>query len=286
MPPDPDQARECYPPGVDANARDGGVPGCAAGELCLEGRCYTACTDDGECGPGEMCAASGACIRATGDGGVRDAGPGDICDAVDCPAPLVCHPLSGTCVECNVDTVSAPMGAPGHCSPEVAPICDVANGRCVPTAPSQCAPCLSHAGCMVADGFVGKCIPRNVMGIQERVCMADCAEDGTCPDGLRCDLEQNVCVPKADMPCTNWLSGTRGEACLSDAECGPLGAPSSAVYRDVCEGEVIATFDGGVSTPGTCLLPCGMDSDCPGEEVCTGSPAFCRPPPSLEPSPL
>lgn len=279
--PDPDEARECYPPGMDAGTDDGGVAGCRPGELCLEGRCYASCREDADCGPREMCAPSGACIRATSDAGVRDAGPPDPCDAVECTAPLVCHPLSGTCVECNEDTISAPMGEPGHCSPEVAPICDIANGRCVATAPAQCAPCLSDAGCTTSDGFMGRCISREVMGIHERVCMSACTAEGTCPAGLTCDADTMLCVPPIGLPCTNWLAGTRSQGCLSDVECGPLGAPSTAVYRDVCEGEVIATGDGGASTPGGCLLPCGTDPDCGSGQVCMAG--FCRAAPPVKP---
>jgi hypothetical protein len=67
---------------------------------------------------------------------------------------------------------------------------------------------------------------------------------------------------------------------LADADCAPLGA-SSAVYPDACEGEVIDTSDGGVSTPGGCLQPCGEARDCDGTtgEVCSGAPLFCRAPP-------
>lgn len=280
-PPDPDEARECYPPGVDAGRRDAGLPGCRDGELCLEGRCYTSCTDDSQCGPRESCAPSGACIRSTSerDAGMRDAGPPDICDSVVCPGTEVCHPLTGTCVKCNEATAGAAPDMPGHCS-GVAPICDIANGTCVTAGVAECAACLSDAECTVADGFMGRCITREVQGIRERVCMALPGDDSSCPAGLSLDTDENVCVPPIGMPCTNWLKAKAGARCLSDADCAPLGA-TAAVYPDACDGEVIDTSDGGVSVEGFCLQPCGEARDCDSEigEVCAGSPLFCRPPP-------
>lgn len=278
--PDPDEARECYPPGVDAGSRDAGIAGCRPGELCLEGRCYASCTEDSECGPRERCAPSGACIRSTeGDAGMRDAGPADICDGVVCAGTEVCHPLSGTCVQCNEETAGAAAGMPGHCS-GVAPICDIANGACVMAGQAQCSPCISDAECAVPGGFMGLCITREVQGIRERVCMASPAADMSCPSGLSFDAGAGVCVPPIGMPCTNWMRGKNRHMCLADTDCAPLGA-TSAVYPDACDGEVIDTSDGGVSTAGGCLQPCGEARDCDSTsgQVCTGDPLFCRAPP-------
>lgn len=287
--PDPDYARECVPPGVDAGRRDGGVE-CASGEICLQGRCYVACQDDGDCGPREVCASSGACIRGTpSDGGRPDAGPPPSgCDLVTCEAPSVCHPLSLTCVECNEDSVGVPEGEPGHCSPFSTPICDIANGRCAPFAPSQCAPCNSAAACAAPDGsFTGSCVLRETQGAREQVCIGPCTTEGTCPNGLRCDTvtdlvsgaEVRGCVPPIELPCTNWLRGTSSASCYSDADCAPLGA-TLAVYVDACEGEMPAVEDGGVPTPGVCLQPCGETGHCfdPSVQQCLGSglALYCR----------
>lgn len=290
--PDPDQARECFGPGVDGGpAMDGGVLGCLAGEICLQGRCYRSCEDDSECGPREMCAASGACVRATHDGGVRDSGPRNPCDGVECTAPQVCHPLSGTCVDCNEATQGAGSTDPGHCS-VTAPICDIANGSCVAFAPRECAPCNSDDACIATDGsFTGSCVLRETLGVREHVCFMPCPTDGSaCPSGLECtavtDLatstEMMVCIPPIEMPCTNWLAGIGGRSCVDDRGCAPLGA-SRAVYTDSCEGEVVPVEDGGVASPGHCLEPCGTTDDCfnaAGGQQCLGdgSSLFCRGP--------
>lgn len=294
-PPDQDQARECSSGGgLDAGPRpDGstsGPSGCAAGEVCVQGRCYARCSSPADCGPDEVCGASGVCTRgARPDAGRMDAGTPGPCDSVECASPQVCHPQLGECVDCSEDTVGAPPGAPGHCS-GLAPICDIANGRCVPAGPSHCAPCISDAECAALDGsFTGECVLRETLGVRERTCFLPCAADGSCPSGLDCatildlssDTEVTVCVPPIEMPCTNWLSGTRHTSCLSDTDCAALGA-TLAVYPDACDGEVIATEDGGVSTPGQCLQPCGETADCAAAdsgEQCLGPPLFCRFPP-------
>lgn len=288
--PDPDRARECYGTGIDAGSRDGGVPGCLADQICLQGRCYDSCHDASDCGPREECGPSGACIRATHDAGpLPDAGPGGLCDDVECTAPQVCHPLSGTCVDCNEDTQGAGSGDPGHCS-VAAPICDIANGSCVPFAPRECAPCNSGDACTATDGsFTGTCVLRETLGVRERVCLLPCTADAPCPSGLECagvadlasGMDTMVCVPPIEMPCTNWLAGQgSGRSCSADGDCAPLGG-GRAVYTDACEGEAPAP-DGGTPTAGHCLLPCGASDDCPDPttQQCTagaGTTLFCRP---------
>ncbi len=289
--PDPDRARECYGPGIDAGLRgDGGALGCLAGQICLQGRCYESCASDDDCGPEEQCGASGACVRGTRqDAGARDAGPTGPCDGVECTDPQVCHPVSGTCVDCNEATAGSGVGEPGHCS-SLSPICDIANGTCVPVGPRECAPCNSSEEC-VADGvFNGSCVPRETHGVREHDCLALCP-DGACPNGLTCtavtDLasstEVMVCVPPIDMPCTNWLAGAGSSSCLADADCAAAGATLS-VYTDACEGEVVPTDpDGGAPTPGHCLLPCSTSDQCldPTTQQCIVSDGqtlpFCRP---------
>lgn len=273
--PDPDTARECYPAGFDAGTDGDQRPGCAAGELCLEGRCYLACSSDSECGPRETCASSGACVAApTGDAGIAsDGGSSDVCALVECAGLQVCHPLSGTCVECNEATIDAEPDTPGHCPEGFA--CDIARGECAPVAAAQCAPCASDDDCVVADGFMGRCVTRTVQDVRERVCVIDCA--GTeCPGGLQCDTS-NVCVPAIEIPCTTWLAGVRGRNCHSDAECAALGAVE-ALYENACEGAEVATTDGGTSTDGVCLRPCSEQGHCATDQECLGDPPFCRNP--------
>ena len=276
-PPIRDKALECLPEGNDAgDVMDGGSAlACASGEICLQGRCYTTCADDSECGPGEECAASGACVLSSGPrpdaGPPVDSGPPDPCDAAGCVAPQVCHPLSGTCVDCNADSAFAAAGEPGFC-PLATPICDIANGRCVPFAPRQCAPCKSgdDSSCDPGDGsFVGRCVTRDAFSVTESVCMASCAGPGTCPDGLECDGTLLVCKPTAgeNVTCTTWLAATQRRACLGDPECSALGAGRD-VFVGACVGFTPpmpldgSVDDAGMGSPGSCSQPCGTTADC------------------------
>lgn len=279
---------------MDAGVRSdgGGAGGCEAGEICLQGRCYPRCDTDADCGPSETCSSSGACTRGVRqDGGRPDGGTPGPCDGVECTAPQVCHPPSGTCGDCSEETISAPPGAPGRC-PASGPICDIANARCLPFAPAQCAACNFDTDCVSTDGsFTGTCVLRETLGIREQACFGPCDAGGACPSGLECrtvrnlttDADVMVCLPPIDMPCTNWLAGVRDQSCLADSDCAPPGA-TAALYPEVCDGEVIVTEDGGVSTPGRCLQPCGATDDCidaPSGEQCLGSgpTLFCRIPP-------
>ncbi len=274
---------------------DGGTFGCSDGEIRLQGRCYAQCTSDGDCGPREECASSGACVPSTHDGGTPDSGPPSPCDGVECTAPQVCHPLSGTCVDCNEATAGAGLGEPGHCS-SLSPICDIADGSCVPVSPSQCAPCNSDDECTSTDGtFTGTCVLRAPMAdIREHVCLLPCP-DGTCPNGLACQMVTDevsgnasmVCVPPVGMACTTWLDGVHGSQCLSDGDCAALGATTS-VYTSACQGAVFPTdpdggaLDGAVPTPGHCRLPCGTSPDCYDQttQQCLAD-GFCGAPPPV-----
>jgi hypothetical protein len=270
--PDPDRARECDPPEFDAGMRDGGARrSCASGEICIEGRCYDKCGSDSDCGPGETCSPSGACLR-NADAGVDPCGG-------SCDAPLVCHPRAHACVACSSDTIGASQGEPGFC--ELAtPVCDVANGECVAPSASFCAPCNTTTDCQVVGGFMGACVIRTAGSeIQEQVCLTPC-DTTACAAPLVCQPVGGgmFCVPPIDIPCTNWRTAVSRASCGFDADCAALGADNS-LYVDACEGEV-GDGDGGVITPGRCLQPCGMTTECfnaAGGQTCTGTPGFCRP---------
>jgi hypothetical protein len=261
---DPDLQRECAPDDDDA----GDLPGCGAGEVCLEGRCYEQCSEDSECGPSEACSSSGACVASDE---VRDAGPIDPCASVACTAPQVCHPHSGTCTDCSERSIEAAAGSPGAC-PDTAPICDIAVGRCVaaPT-PSHCTPCNADSECVDPTlVFTGTCQRLGVMGIPEQVCLMSCTD--TCPMGLTCT--NGFCVPPLDVPCTNWRNAVVRASCLADDMCAAL---DGAIYPGACEGE-----DPAMVPPinGICLQPCSATADCfnsAAGQTCTGTDFFCRP---------
>jgi hypothetical protein len=204
---------------------------------------------------------------------------------VTCTLPQICDPRSGTCVDCNEGTVGAPSGQPGACS-RFEPVCDIANGRCLPLGPGQCLPCNTGEDCMAPDGtFTGTCVLRQTLDVREQVCLAPCSPEGTCPNGLTCATVRDEttgadvtgCVPPIEMPCTSWLSGIAGQGCLSDSDCAALGA-SRALYVGACVG---ADPSAEPVVPGTCLQPCGDTSHCfraaLGEQ-CLGSgiELFCR----------
>ena len=297
--PDPDKAIECRPEAPSSEdagpIEDGGArpAACAAGQICLQGRCYASCTDDSDCGPREECGASGACVRGSGpmlDAGPPDSGPPSPCDGVECAAPSVCHPLAGVCVECSIETVAAAPGEPGFCA-GLRPICDVANGACVEFAPRHCAPCRVDAECDDGTGaFVGRCTDRTVMGeISERVCLLECDPGApACPPGLVCDAGSMRCIPPAGASCTTWLRGNARTSCLLDTDCAPIGADRS-LFTGACIGEDFPMApdgsmdaDAGPPTPGACFQPCGVSDECPnvaGGQMCSGEGAmlFCQP---------
>lgn len=300
-PPPPNQnlALECVPEGGDEMDGDVVVPdggatfGCSADEICIQGRCHAACVDDGDCGPREMCAPSGACVRGPGtpdeDATVPtpDAGPTDPCDGVVCDGLEVCHPPTRECVECNEASLLLPRGSAGVCA--AAPICDIANGDCVATNPRSCQPCNLAADCMSAGGFAGACTVRQVMDVREQVCLVACADtEPRCPTGLECDDALSLCVPTAGASCTSWLTGTTSASCFTDEDCNARGA-SAAFFPGACVGETpatvpdagSATIDGGPGTPGACRQPCGVDAECATVgHTCQGDGfmTFCAPP--------
>lgn len=224
---------------------------------------------------------------------MMDAGPSTPCDGVMCDAPLVCHPLSALCVECNEEAVAAVPGSPGRCSAAAA-ICDIANGLCARFGPAQCTPCNVDVECDPGDGsFVGRCVAREVMGWREQTCLLICDGSTTpCPVGLTCSVD-GVCVPPAGASCTTWRAATGRLACLSDAECNIAGSAGSSVFfTQTCEGEVGpmepdggdgdgGPGDAGEGTPGTCVQPCAASADCfdpDSGQMCTdtgGGLTFC-----------
>lgn len=268
---EPDASIECTSPavgGVDGGRDlDGGSVGgaaaegeevpCPAGQVCLNHRCFDACTNDLGCSQAEQCD-EGVCVprtRPRPDGGMRDAGPTDPCEGVHCESPMpACHPQNGACVAC-LDISQCMVGD----------VCDVSRGVCRPFAPRPCSPCDTDAQCIDrAGGVVGSCV--TLEAAFERVCVPSCAEDETCPTGLAC--QDGRCLPRVGT-CTGFVAAIERRSCSADDDCVPFGSTAAEGQCDV------PTPDGGA---GTCLQPCGLATDCPADTTCMDG--FCRPSPS------
>lgn len=213
--------------------------GCDPGEVCLRGRCYPGCSGDGDCLAREMCL-GGVCVARTMpavDAGMEDAGRVDPCAMVTCDMGLVCHPASGTCVQCSDSNRDACGGSTS--------ICDVARGECRAWSPGVCSACNVAADCagIVPAGGDGRCELLTSPSL-ERVCVIPCTDMSMCPRGQRCDSD-GYCVPQIGS-CTNWRAAATGLSCDSDDDCVPLG---TTPFSGTCSG--------------TCRHPCGVLEDCP-----------------------
>jgi hypothetical protein len=244
-----DAAVECDP--------DAGLA-CEAGEVCLVGRCYAACASDLACAQNEQCE-SGVCIprtRPRPDGGSTDSGPTDLCADVTCETPTpVCHPVNGMCVAC-LDRTQCAAGN-----------CDIARGVCRGGAAAACSPCDTDVQCSDGMTSVGSCTMLDATF--ERVCVPSCADGATCPTGLSCDPDTEQCLPRVGT-CTGFRAAIDGRSCMADADCVPFGADAAPGQ---CDGVVPP------DTPGTCLQPCGLTSDCPSGLECMDG--FCGMPPMV-----
>ncbi len=243
------------------------------GDVCLDGRCYQPCSATSGCGPMEVCGAGGVCMRGIPpDAGPVDAGPGDAgppdappdaplpdpCEAVRCEgATPICR--AGVCIQCN-DSTMCGGGSP---------ICDVGRGACTSYAPALCAPCNTNFDCQATGGMsFGDCVGRGGPGgspdePQERVCLATCTDSSMCAAGYRCDGSH--CIPAGGGSCTQQLAGLAMRACMSEADCAPVGATAAT-------GLVT-----GSCTEMMCRIPCGAATDCPTDLPTCDSTFFCAP---------
>lgn len=258
---------------------------CSEGEVCLQGRCYLACTgpttggadaplpDAGAvdartpdaslpappatiCGPGETCV-MGVCRGAiTGDAG-RDGGtdappidaPPDPCVTARCGAPTpYCIPGTGICVACQSQSDCGGL----------TPICDLGRGACVAvdTVDPICAPCNNDPDCL----GMGTCTTRDGGTFRERVCLP--SEAAGCPPGMTTSgAPTGLCVPVLSQSCRNYVTARQRAPCVTAADCVPIGAPT---FGDVCPAA-------------ECLFPCGSSTDCPpGLTVCDAM-SYCSP---------
>ncbi len=243
-------------PAGDSGATPGTSSGCASSEVCLQGRCYAGCSDDDDCASSEQCTRGVCASRSTPrpDLGMPDAGTPDPCAAVTCSDTALpyCYPRTGGCVQCRT---SDDCGA-------VAPVCDVAFGVCRTFVPAQCAPCKLDADCTGAVGtFATRCLQRDTP--HERVCVAQCASDGSCPQGTACNIDTNNCLPRLTT-CTTFFAASQMRACTADAECAPLGStPDDFLFPGSCRASA-------------CAAPCGTAVECYSAlQTCDGT--FCVP---------
>ncbi|MCB9602835.1 MAG: hypothetical protein H6721_18835 [Sandaracinus sp.] len=222
---------------------DGGELSCPGDQVCVQGRCYEACSSNAQCARTQTCE-EGVCVEGTrADAGMPDAG---LCPGGCSGATPECHP-TGVCTACVAGTV-------GECG-AAAPICDFAYGSCVGfVADRVCAACNTSADC---DG--GRtCTERG----GERVCLAPCVE-GACPRGFTCGAD-DLCAPSFGT-CTGLRNGLTSAACATDADCEPLGATAPA---GVCQGA-------SEGVPGACVQACSMETDCLDGRSCAAG--YCRP---------
>ncbi len=248
----------CTPAASDPDGGATTAPGsgCADGEVCLQGRCYEGCAADDECTAGEECR-RGACVVRTmprPDMGPRDLGTTDPCEGVTCSDSLTpyCYPRTGDCVECRT---SEDCGL-------AAPVCDVAFGVCRAFVPAQCAPCKLDVDCRGAIGtFDARCLQRE--SPLERVCVAVCASDGSCPQGTACDTASNRCLPRIGT-CTTFFAALQRRTCAGDGDCAPRGAtPDDFLFPGSCRASV-------------CAAPCATGVECfDAAQICES--AFCTP---------
>lgn len=255
-----------FPPlEVDAGLECSDDDPCAEGQVCLDRRCYRACSGPSSCGPLEVCAPSGVCMRGTPpdggplDAGASDAGPPDVgapdpCASIECADPTpVCR--AGVCLQCE----DARM-----CGGAV-PICDVGRGRCVSFAPEVCAACNTDLDCVDRGGTShGRCVERGGPSEpRERVCLPSCTDSSACPTGYRCDGRH--CLPSGGASCTQVRAALSGQPCATDVDCAPVGASAgSGLFEGSC-------------VDMRCRIPCRTAADCPAGLTLCDATSFCAP---------
>jgi len=247
---------------------------CAAGELCVDGKCiggrsdsgvvFTACNSDEQCqaiDPQYICNASGLCDLPAG---------GDPCTTTaECPIDQFCNSQSQVCVplqtgfcreesQCSGDQCSAPAGGVGRCveclqDSHCASNNCLANGTC---AEDTCnPPCGPNEQCNL-----GHCVP--VAG----ECNPPCLDTEQCVQGV-C-YGENGCPrnahPEGDQCACNdgFVPNPAGSACVPmGADGGPTCDPAS---QQACQSQG-GTWDAVncvCLSGGTCDPPCPAGSTC------------------------
>jgi hypothetical protein len=229
-----------------------GPSDCAAGAICVAGRCAAPlelgdeCSDSGACGSGHC--ADGVCCEGACTGQ---------CEA--CSAAGQCEPVSG-----------APRGGRASCADDGAGcggVCDGAR-RDVCSYPTDVCRAGSCAGGVATleercDGRGGCPAPRTqacspfTCGPSE--CDGDCALDEDCESGSFCSA--GVCVPAREV----------GEECTRAAECGARPCADGRCCDRACTGSCEACDRAGAE--GSCGPITG--SPRPGRETCASDGSSC-----------
>jgi hypothetical protein len=250
---------------------------CRSGS-CVDGKCSSACTEDGACPQGDFCDAGRCKLRLpNGDACGRDAQcASDVCnadgkcgdpDGADCSNARTCR--SGACAsgKCGAgcgadrDCQEAAYCAAGSCVP------DLDNGeRC-----ERAAQCLANV--CETDGKCGEplgkpCARPSVC--RSRICDATgtcteaCATDADCAAGTWCEASSHTCQPSADNgKKPKDTDCDRGPQCLSGV-CNGDGACGS-VNGEVCGTGTVCRSQVCDNTNATCGYlnangPCKADS--------------------------
>ena len=278
--------------GLDAGIECDDRESCPTGEVCLQGRCYAACTgpsaggldapvpdaplpDAGAidaraadaagapstfCGPGETCV-MGVCRGMSVDAGDAGRDGGQDAPPLDTPPdPCVaagCTAPTPYCIAGTGTCVTCQSSA-ADCG-GLTPICDLARGACVAVdaVNAICAPCNNDFDCL----GMGTCTMLDGGTFRERVCLPPLTA-GVCPQGMtETGAPAGSCVPALGQTCRNFVTARQRAACVIAADCIPLGA---LPFGDICPAAV-------------CLFPCGTSTDCPtGLTVCDAM-NYCSP---------
>jgi hypothetical protein len=233
--------------GEDATAQCTDNLDCRGGEVCRDGTCRAACTDDDECADtGGVCGAGGICVDCETDD--------------DCGANAQC--IDSGCVdnECasDNDCGDGEVCSDGECIEQLDPICEPGAVRCDGNVLLECdesgtvetpTPCEIDQECVGDDGEgfcrTIECEPF-ALGCVDTHTAYVCANDGIGFDAFAC-REDQFCV---------------------DGVCAVVDCEPSTV---VCDGESLVTCGPDGTVAGT--QPCATLAECaesPGGCACRG----------------
>jgi hypothetical protein len=150
-----------------------GTPAACGAYLCRNGACLTVCAVDGDCAPGNVCAAR-VCVPsskkpngATCVGGTEcqsgNCVNGTCCASVSCASCQSCGNAMGTCQAVAAGTACGPGACSADGNSTITPACNAAS-QCGPGMPVSCGSYKCNNG----------------------TCRTSCASDAECSPGNRC----------------------------------------------------------------------------------------------------